>query len=74
MAGMKWDIMLASSGNCPGESEISQGLLRHSSWGVLFTPLASREDPQTPSCVRITDRLAARYVCEEKRGGFVCVW
>lgn len=37
MAGMKWDIMPASSANCPGESEISQGLLEHSSWGVLFT-------------------------------------
>lgn len=63
MAGMKWDIMPASSANCPGESEISQGLLRHSSWGVLLTLLASREDPQTPSYVHIADRLAARYVC-----------
>lgn len=72
MAGMKWDIMPASSANCPGESEISQGLPRRSSWGALARPPASWEDPQTPSNVHIADRLAARLcVCGE---GCKCVW
>lgn len=50
---MKWDIMSASSANCLGKREISQGLLKPDSWGGV---LASREDSQTPSNVRIADR------------------
>lgn len=65
LAGMKWAIMLESSANCPGEREISKGLLRHSSWGCAVHPLAYREDPQTPSYVHISDRLAAHSVCEK---------
>lgn len=72
--GVRWQAWngtscLASSANCPGESEISQGLLRHSSWVVLFIRWLPREDPQTPSYVHIADRLAARYVCVERDGG-----
>lgn len=70
MAGMKWDMVPARSANCPGESEISQGLLRHSSWGVLFTRRRLGEDPQTPSYVPITGRLA---VCVWGDRGSMCV-
>lgn len=73
MAGMKWDIMPASGGNCPGESEISQGLLRHGSWGALFARWLPGDDPQTPSHVHIADRLAARYVSVEGEGVCICV-
>lgn len=56
LAGMKWDIMSASSANCLGKREISQRLLKPSSWGSPVFPLASREDSQTPSNVHIADR------------------
>lgn len=51
------------------------GITEAQQLGSAVHPLAPREDPQTPSYVHITDRLAARYVCE---GGAyrhpVCVW
>ena len=49
------------------------GITEPQQLGCAVHPLASREDPQTPSNVHITDRLAACYVCVE--GGrhiYVC--
>lgn len=39
------------------------GITEAQQLGRAVHPLASREDPQTPSYVHIADRLAARYVC-----------
>lgn len=65
---MKWDMMSTSSVNCPGESDISQGLLKHNSWDVPFTRRLQGKTPDTPSYVQITDRLATNCICAREGG------
>lgn len=72
MACMKWDMMPTSRVNCPGESDISQGLLGHNSWDIPFTRLLKGKTHIAPSYVPITDRLAAHYSRPQVKGLFVC--